>query len=163
RTLRLGGIAGIATILCATLMVAGTWYVLSPTTLRIALPPGGEAGVMRVLAERLDRRATEGPPPTVAGGAIRARRGTQPPGHARRQGRSRGGAAGCPLPRQWRNGRNSSARGDHSPVPHPRKSGVAAERQAGRRPHQPDIGRGADQADSRALPGDGGERHGAGA
>src|SRR5262249_42230090 len=47
------------TILCATLMVAGTWYVLSPTTLRIALPPGGEAGVMRVLAERLDRRATD--------------------------------------------------------------------------------------------------------
>src|SRR5262249_12201816 len=59
RTLRLGGIAGIATILCATLMVAGTWYVLSPTTLRIALPPGGEAGVMRVLAERLARRATD--------------------------------------------------------------------------------------------------------
>src|SRR6185436_16070604 len=38
-----GGIAGIATALCIGMMAAGSWYVLSPTTLRIALPPGSEA------------------------------------------------------------------------------------------------------------------------
>jgi TRAP-type uncharacterized transport system substrate-binding protein len=52
---RYGSFAGLMLVLFGLLTVATFWYVLTPTRLKIALPPGPEASALNVFADVLQR------------------------------------------------------------------------------------------------------------